>query len=807
MIVFLNTKLENLHRAGLLSGHAFKTLFNKGLKTVGDLLELKKKGLINRQNFSWEELRNIDSLLGKFQLDSSEPKNTDKIKTLYEETLAFTRGYILIAYDNISQLHGPIIELVRELFPNAQSMGDAILNKSYDVLTIRRDLGLTGNVELRALFLHYLKVIRKYILKAKSYDQKVLDTVEELINILEVNLYNFDYDVIVKDFFSARKRIELLHLFNTLTSNLSADASIVQNKYMPNLSVTMNLFGIPEFLLAERCALELGNPALHEVWNMVQMLEDAFTEEAYSGSDVRLQACIAQNFSWLSAAGKRFVFRYHLDNNTIPLFHILFQMLQRSTDRDLEIYALVNGIKDGKRHSLEDIATMKILTRERARQLLEKGGSEASKAIKRFVIWGDYKTLLDSNFITALSPKYRMIQEEERLPQDFGVFCSLLTIVGDFEVIHIGEKFVAVHKRLRPYVYVKHIRNQLTKLSQKRHCEDSVFALQSLVADVPEELREDAFKIICQVAQVYSDIPFDEEWKVAFKQNYIDISQEIFNILEAYGKPMSLEAIFKQFKTKYPSHKYSEPEQLRFNILKHAHIKPIGKTSTYGLDTWENVFYGNIRDLLRKTLKASPNPIHIDELTEIVKGYFPSTNARSISSSMAQDSAKDFVYFQGGFFGLSSKKYSSKYKTAEEERRYTFNERMKMLTQFIYTYHRFPFSRGGDIEQSLQRWLYNVENNQLDITYSQKSRLKSALQPFRDLHYPENETEKIFLEFCEQYKAHIEKEYELPTRRTNIELYDWMKRAKDNYNSYIDNRRYYLTQLFNYILSLGFDIQ
>lgn len=38
------------------------------------------------------------------------------------------------------------------------------------------------------------------------------------------------------------------------------------------------------------------------------------------------------------------------------------------------------------------------------------------------------------------------------------------------------------------------------------------------------------------------------------------------------------------------------------------------------------------------------------------------------------------------------------------------------------------------------------------------------------------------------------------------ELYDWMSRSKANYNSYIDNRRHYLTELFNYINSLGFKI-
>ena len=829
MVIYQDTKIELLQHAGLLTWQAYNALYKIGIRTIGEITEWKKKRFLNQIHFSQGELKDINSLLKSIKsgyiyiaqryqspnyLSANIPpsitsslKYPNEVNSLNVDYNTFTRAYVFKAYNNISQLRGDAIDLVRELFPNAQSMGDAILNESYDVLTVHRDLGMTGNVELRELIQHYLKVMRKYILQAKYYEQRILDTVENLINILEKSINTFDFDVLVNDFISARQRIDLFNYFDTLTSSLSVEARAIQLMYMPNLSDAFKLFGIPEFLIAEKCSLSLDHPALHEVWNMIQNIEDALGEEIYSGADVKLQAFIFINFSWLSAAGRRFVFRFHYDYNTFPLFYIIWQMILRSSERELDIYALANGIRDGQRHKLEDIAVQKMLTRERARQLLEKGKREASEKVKRLFNWSDYKSLLDSNLITALSPKYRMIQEDEKLPQDFGVFCSLLTIVGDFEVISIGEKLVAVNKRLRPYVYVKHIKNQLIKLSQKRHCEDSVFALQSMVADVPEELRDDAFKIICQVAQVYSDIPFDENWKVAFKQNYIDIPQEIFKILEAYGKPMSLEAIFEQFKRKYPDHKYSEPEQLRMTISKHGHIKSIGMTSTYGLDTWKHVFYGNIRDLLRQTLKASSYPIHIDKLTAIVKKYFPTTNAKSISSSMTQETAKELVAFKGGFFGLSSKKYSSKYRPAEPERRYTFNERLKMLTEFIATYHRFPYTSGGNLEQSLQRWLYNVENNQLEFTKSQKNKLETALQPFRDSHFPENETEERFLENCEQYKDHIEKEYELPTRSTNIELYDWMKRAKESYNSYIDNRRYYLTQLFNYIQSLGFDLQ
>lgn len=820
MTIYLNTSLEYLQHAGLLTERAFSALYMRRVRTVGELMGRRNKGWLNRHNYSMGALMDIEAFLNKLDSGSvdfrrySNSKDDDAKRIPLanpalidaREAHAFNRAYVLMAYENISQLGGAAAELMRELFPDARSMCNAILNKSYDVLTIHRDLGRTGNIELRRLLLHHLKVMRKYIFKSSILDEKPLYVVGELIRVLSSNISTFDDEVVIHDFLSVRQRRYLASLFRSLSDGLSPAAREYQQKHLPMFSDAMKMFGLPEAMLAEGDAFMPDRSVLHEVWDMVQALEDAFSNEAYSDKDVKLQARMAYAFPWLLAADHRFVFRFYQDNDSVPLFYVMLQLLRNSRVRALEIYALVNGVKDGIKHKLEDVAAEKALTRERVRQLFEKGYRISKDTIERYISWGDYTSLMDSNYITALSPKYRMIQEVERLPEDFGVFCALLTVLGDFEMIRIGEKIVAVHRRIRPYVYVKHIRNQLIQICQKRHSEDAVFDLHTLVADIPETLREDVFRIVCLVATTYTDIPFDEDWKVAIKQNYVDITREVFKILEANGHPMSLEDIFTQFKQRYPSHKYTEPEQLRLWILKHEDIKPVGKTSTYGLTAWQHVYYGNIRDLLRQTLEASSRPIHINLLEAIAKQYFPTTNAKSISSSMSQDVTSTFVAFRGGFFGLSSKVYSSKYKTTGDDRRYTFSERLRMLTQFITAYHRFPFSSGGDTEQGLQRWLYNAENDLLDLTRSQKSKLKAELAPFRDAHLPENETEERFLETCEEYKAHIENEYDLPTRRDNPELYDWMRRSKDNYNSYIDNRRHYLTELFNYIHSLGFDI-
>ncbi len=822
MNIYLDESFEYLHFKGLIKEQTLKSLRMCGIKTIEQLLNYKKMGCLNQYTLNSEELLDIKSFLyklengeivllqrGSIQSEYMNPSMyTTSSSVEYDkyEFLTFSDSIAIMAYSTISKLHGPEVDFFRELFPDAERMADTILNGKYDVLTIYRDLGRIGNIELRKLLLHYLKTLRKFEFLRRFPDKVELNTIEELIRHLSANICTFPNEVILQDFLSGRQRRKLMQLFDTLTSNLSAGTHTFQRKHLPTFNDAMRLFGMAEAMMAEGFGFKPGRVVTSEIWFMVQALEDAFDEEAFSGEDIWLQKRITQAFPWLSPTDHRFVFRYYLDNDSAPLFYIMMQMIKNSREKAIEIWAHVNGILDGKKHTFVEVGNANNMTRERIRQITQKGNKMLRDIMKCFVRWGGYTTLMASNYITELSPKYRMIQEEEHLPQNFNVFCTLLTALGDYEVIRIGDKEVAVHQRILQYVHIKNLKNQLELLSKIKYSKDLEFDLHSLLADVPSDLRDDAFWILCQIAQAYTNLSFDENGKVVFKQNYVDVGEEAFHILKEYGKPMSLEALFREFKRRHPDHRFTEPDQFRMPMLRNKHIKSIGKSGTYGLDSWENVFFGNIRDLLRITLEASPKPIHIDKLTKIVKRNFRTTNAKSIASSMAQDNAKDFVLFQNGYYGLVKKRYPSKYKRVERTTKITFNERLKMLEKFISTYHRFPFARGGDIEQTLQRWLYNVERGVVDLDTCQREKLKTVLQPFRDAHLPENEIEETFLDMCHRYKSYIDQEYELPNRLNGIELYDWMNRSKANYNSYIDNRRQYLTDLFNYITSLGFSI-
>lgn len=240
-------------------------------------------------------------------------------------------------------------------------------------------------------------------------------------------------------------------------------------------------------------------------------------------------------------------------------------------------------------------------------------------------------------------------------------------------------------------------------------------------------------------------------------------------------------------------------------MFRHPNIKPIGHTSRYGLDNWGNVFYGTIRDLLMELLKESDVPIHIEQLYNAVTEHYPNTNIKSLKS-LLDDPQGRFIRFSDGFYGLSTKTYDDSFiETNNQRQHFSFEERLADFCAFVDTYNRYPSTTNGNDEASLYRWLYYMQNV-YEIKDEDKAHLEEVLARYDQKFIPRNSTESEFRNNCQRYKAYINSHHILPSSSADPELYGWMLRSKANYNSYVDHRRKYLTDLLNYILSLGFSI-
>lgn len=358
-----------------------------------------------------------------------------------------------------------------------------------------------------------------------------------------------------------------------------------------------------------------------------------------------------------------------------------------------------------------------------------------------------------------------------------------------------------------PSIKIKECVDTLRELASSRYTDDTTIPIEASLGVCGNDEKEEAVKLMAYIAMEGLGLEVNGRCEVIVRKNYIDVAEDLYTILLQRGMPMSVDEIFEAFKQKYPQHKYTDSSKIRHYLFRHPQIRAIGNSSRYGLDDWENVFYGSIRDLLVKQLDESDGPLHIEQLFDAVIKHYPTTKIKSLEWSMIDDTLNRFVQFNDGYFGLRGRIYDKSFEEYNAERqRFHFDERFKDFREFVENYNRYPVSNSGERESSLYRWIYNVQNGVLDITNEQKLQFENTIKRDELDYIPRNATENEFRNNCWDYKTYINNHHALPTASTEPELYSWMIRSKANYNSYVDHRRKYMTDLFQYIQSLGFRI-
>jgi hypothetical protein len=142
----------------------------------------------------------------------------------------------------------------------------------------------------------------------------------------------------------------------------------------------------------------------------------------------------------------------------------------------------------------------------------------------------------------------------------------------------------------------------------------------------------------------------------------VNVAKVVYGILKKNGAPMHLNDIFVEFKKLYPSHRFTEPIQLKSGILHHKDITYRNMKSLYTLIEWKQIKSGTIRGSIIEYLSKNDDPMTLNNITEHILQFFPDTNGNSIKSSMKNDTKNRFSIFEGNRFGLKDKIYPPEYK-------------------------------------------------------------------------------------------------------------------------------------------------
>lgn len=503
--------------------------------------------------------------------------------------------------------------------------------------------------------------------------------------------------------------------------------------------------------------------------------------------------CISLQFPWLSQESISFTADFQKKYGHYPVFHIISSLCNNSTKREFDIFGLRYGLNtQSGALELIDIAQKYNLSRERVRQILSKFSLKNELQFRR----EDFLKYLDNDIlIFESSSKFKDLSGKENVSISFEAFGR---IISEYWPFIYEDKYpipYLVNKKIASAV--DRIFSILTKLEGAQYAEDTTIPYTGIFS-----------KKICENPDLIDIIKFAARAlgiqikgrSFFFSQNHIDVENEAYQLLYETGEPLSAETIHSYLKDKYPNDYRLAFGSLKFKLLSSERIQCVGKTSTYKLSHWRNVFGGSIRDLLRKLLDESSEPLSLDYLTSKVTDFFD-TNRKNIHSNLS--SSEEFVTFAGSLYGLKDKSYPDEFVPFDVSKtRASFDERFELFKKFVEEFNRIPYASGVEDEESLARWKNNVLKRVLEVTDEQVQALTDFLESKHNL--PSSGFEMKFKRKCTEYLDFVNENFELPNFKSNYSLASWYSKNISRYQDFNDNRKLFFENLLNELRGLGF---
>lgn len=803
----LDTTIKDLYDWGQISVRTANSLHYAGIETLGEVLNSIKTpmDLLNIRNFGRKSYTEMEPILNKMirsHAEATPQTKEERFAALGEHLVKI----ITEAYTAVTVGESEVKSYLQAAYPQPSDFHFLVMGDVDNMLAVVEDYSRDENLAIRHSYKQFIAIALAGMENAQQAENDVYAEYKRKSMDFAMRMEDFSYEQVAMYFLSPIAKNYLGKSYQEqVESSLSVRSKNFAAKFLPHFSDLIKYAEEPLASYRNICPGQNMTKTLTEIFQFNQKFRREFDRVSKLTDDEIQTEFLKRDYPYLISRQRQFVFDFIKENNHAPLFFLMLQYLRLSENRSNKIYCLYHGIFDGKKRTLNEIADAMGLTRERCRQIVS-GTIEAQESeIATNDGWEYYQELFGLPFVYERTEEYIRLRESEHLFENFEIFAALVSLKGYFMVEDVEGHTVLVNKHVEGFNFSDCL-DTLFSIVNAKYSVDTCIALDSILYAVPEQLKADMKVLIRFVAKDIYKVQITEDGQLYLPQNYIDIAEELYDILAKRGEPMHVEEIFNEFKRRYPDHKYTEPLQIKPSLYKHKHIRAVGKTSRYALDSWEGVYFGSIRDLLVDLLSESDVPQHIDILYERVSEYYPNTTKASVAATMEDENLQRFLEFEGDYFGLTSKQYPAEYVVATTVQRYSFEERFQMFKDFVDTYHRFPSYNGSEEEASLMRWLYNATNDVLTITEEQKTLLDATTKRYDDLGYPRSATESEFLLKCMDVKDYIYQHHTLPTNREAPDLYAWLRRSRDNYDSFTDKRRLYMTDLLNYILSFGFSI-
>ncbi len=798
----LHTSLEHLRISEAISQRTYNCLKNAG---ISDLEQLHKSypnlnDLLRIDNFGRKCLEEIKTVFYKMQNGYENLWDDESLHTnLFVSRI---RDLERLAYDEtLSKYASSTTVNVKEVYPDVTALHTELFDPAKTWLPFRTNLTEEGNTELRRFCKDFVDGFNSLLKEHGLSNEEVYKQTERLQEKFGGKLDHYSLEYRARYFLSPSCREFIQHEYERLSEPLGVRTQHVIRDRVPRFEDAVRLFGRETGECAKILNINNRSKVMTEFHQFInRTFHDLFMEVSVMSDDEILRRQQERQYPFLRDEERAFVSDFYKGNGHLPFFFMGWKYVCRSDNRHNVMIGYIYGFSDGTAKNYNDTAEKFNRTRERVRQIDSKGIDWGEANLVGESSLAPYSGLLAHTFINEDSECYLTIKADEHLDCCYLAFARLLCDISrQWTIFKINGRRVLLNTGLVTEEAADRLVKRIVEIKKIKTSKDIWKPMDGLIF-TDEETTPEIRDFAVFALGIYG-IETSPEGMMKLSQNHINIPEELCAMLEASGKPMKLEELFLKFKEKYPDHKYTDANDIRPSIQQHKKIRPIGNTSTYGLEGW-NLYYGSIRDLMIETLDKSDVPLCIEDIYEKVTVHYPQTNINSIRTSMQTDYASRFIEFKGHLFGLAGKAYPETFiprTIRPKSMNDSFVENFVEFRNFVDKHHRFPLFAGDEDETFLYRWQHNVESGNISMTLEQKEEFRRTVETYTSLEYPRTASEYEFLKCCDRYKDFITRNHAVPTPNTDPELYNWYRKARARYNKMDELRRKRMKELTDFI--------
>lgn len=368
--------------------------------------------------------------------------------------------------------------------------------------------------------------------------------------------------------------------------------------------------------------------------------------------------------------------------NIVQFFdqYVIDSSVVSERDKEILIHLLHKGKYIEDKSSFEEIAKNHGLTRERVRQLVakyDKGFNKRFQFVKQlfsycydltekinFQVW----KITPQPLGTGYSCKW-IDNSENTLANILKYFAD-----NDYYILSPATKLKGMYGPFDQEKY-KRYRNIRVCYALKPNIIDEGFLLE-IIEHVYElitgrinenqiykfdnyELTSSQLAAVLPIITQNFELQEKDDGILLIRNTIVTAPELIEGILKEYDELMTAEQIHEEYNKRFPS-KSKPINSIRgaLNNERFIYFRGSG-ASRYGLKEWEEergLKSGSIKNICLEFISKHDNPVHIHELGEYVLKY-RNTNIKNVLTNLKLDHKNQFEFFQGGFIGITSKKY------------------------------------------------------------------------------------------------------------------------------------------------------